>query len=75
MGTRTFRSAPVEGVGLGNYSDAVVNHLNEPGLIKRPDVVVGQTKVAHNTYLEVLTETGVVGFRRDSQPILESDAL
>jgi len=62
VGTRTFRSAPVEGVGLGNYSAAVVNHLNEPGLIRRPDVVVGQTKVAHNTYLEILTETGVVGF-------------
>jgi O-antigen/teichoic acid export membrane protein/O-antigen ligase len=61
IGAREFADHPVEGVGLGNFSFTAAGQLDEPGLIRRADLVVGEAKVTHNTYLHVLAETGMIG--------------
>lgn len=50
-----------QGVGVGNFTVASIHYLLEPGAIKRDDFIVGRPRVAHNTYLEVLAELGIVG--------------
>src|SRR3954451_1395669 len=57
-----WRAHPLTGVGVGNFQTSSVHYLLKPGAIKRGDLIVTQPKVAHNTYLQVLAEMGVVGF-------------
>ncbi|HEY7018475.1 MAG TPA: O-antigen ligase family protein [Gaiellaceae bacterium] len=56
-----FKNHPVAGVGTGNFQVIepryAVRNLN----LQRVDLVVDNPKVAHNTYLHILTELGVVG--------------
>ena len=60
---RAFEANPEKGVGSGNFSDVSRNFLLEPGLLARTDEIIGDNpKVVHNSYLEVATELGVVGF-------------
>jgi O-antigen ligase len=58
---RVFRSHPFAGVGIGNFTVVepryAAGNLNLP----RVDLVLDQQKVAHNTYLNVLADLGVVG--------------
>lgn len=61
VGWRMVEANPVLGVGAGNFANSSVHYLLEPGAIARPDFIVDDPKVAHNTYLEVLAELGVVG--------------
>jgi O-antigen ligase len=62
VGWRMFTENPVTGVGVGNFEKSSVHYLLEPGEIQRAEFIVDQPKVAHNTYLHVLAELGVVGF-------------
>jgi putative inorganic carbon (hco3(-)) transporter len=61
VGWRMVESAPLQGVGSGNFTTASIHHLLEPGAILRDDFIVDTPKVAHNTYLGVLAELGIVG--------------
>jgi O-antigen ligase len=61
VGWRMVESSPVQGVGSGNFTVASIHHLLEPGAILRDDFIVDTPKVAHNTYLGVLAELGIVG--------------
>jgi O-antigen ligase len=61
VGWRMVEANPIAGVGAGNFPTSSVHYLLEPGVIMRPDFIVDDPKVAHNTYLEVLAELGVVG--------------
>lgn len=61
VGLRMWEAHPVNGVGVGNFQTSSVHYLLKPGAIKRGDLIVTQPKVAHNTYLQVLAEMGVVG--------------
>jgi O-antigen ligase len=54
-GAAVFRARPVRGVGAGAFPEAVRPRLGVPG---RP----GHRYVAHNSYLSVLVEYGLVGF-------------
>jgi O-antigen ligase len=54
-GLKVFRHHPIRGVGSGAYPQAVAPWLGRPG-------VAGAQYVAHNTFLSVLVETGVIGF-------------
>jgi O-antigen ligase len=38
-----------------------VHYLIAPGTIRRSDLIVDQPKVAHNIYLHILAEMGIVG--------------
>jgi O-antigen ligase len=56
-----IREHPLVGVGVGNFQ--VVEPLYAAGTINLPNVefVVDTPKVAHNTYLEVFAELGLIG--------------
>ncbi len=59
---RMVRAHPFEGIGAGNFPVSSIHYLLQPGLIQRGDFIVSASpKVAHNTYLQVLAETGIVG--------------
>jgi O-antigen ligase len=61
VGWRMFEANPVRGVGAGNFPVASVHYLLSPGTITASRFIVDQPQVAHNTYLNVLTEEGIVG--------------
>lgn len=61
IGWRMVEDRPVTGVGAGNFTESAVHYLLEPGGILRDEYIVITPKVAHNVYLQVLAELGVVG--------------
>ncbi len=62
VGWRMVQAQPVLGVGAGNFSTSSIHYLLiEPGLLRRSDFIVDTQKVAHNAYLQVWAETGIVG--------------
>jgi O-antigen ligase len=61
VGWRMVEAEPLTGVGAGNFSISSVHYLLEPGAIVRDEYIVDTPKVAHNMYLEILAELGVVG--------------
>jgi O-antigen ligase len=52
---------PVIGVGAGNFQVVSIHYLLAPGPINFAQYIVDVPQVAHNAYLEVLSETGIVG--------------
>jgi len=61
VGRRMVEDKPALGVGAGNFQVSSIHYLLEPGAVERDEFIVDDPKVAHNTYLEVLAELGVVG--------------
>jgi O-antigen ligase len=61
VGWRMVEHDPWRGVGAGNFATSSVHYLLQPGSIKRDDFIVDTPKVAHNMYLEVLAEIGILG--------------
>lgn len=62
IGWRMFEANPVNGVGAGNFRDSAKDYLLQPGVLTRSDQILRDTpQVAHNSYLEVLSELGIVG--------------
>jgi O-antigen ligase len=58
---RMVSAHPVRGVGSGNFQLSSVHYLlTNPGAV-RYDYFVDHPKVAHNTYLHVLAELGLIG--------------
>jgi O-antigen ligase len=61
VGWRMFEAEPVHGVGAGNFQVSSIHFLLEPGALERSDFIVDTPKVAHNLYLGLLAELGVIG--------------
>jgi O-antigen ligase len=62
VGWRMVEAHPVNGVGSGNFPISSIHYLLvKPGAIERDEFIVDTPKVAHNSYLQVLAELGVVG--------------
>jgi len=61
VGLRMAKANPLVGVGADNYRLSAVHYLLEPGEIRRADFIVDRPKVAHNIYLQVWAELGLVG--------------
>jgi O-antigen ligase len=61
VGLRMVEAEPVHGVGVGNFQAASVHYLLEPGVLRRDEFIVDNPKSAHNTYLQLLAELGVIG--------------
>ena len=61
VGWRMFEDEPVRGVGLGSFRASSVHYVLEPGALTRTDQVVDRPEAAHNVYLHVLAEMGVIG--------------
>ena len=62
IGLRMWEANPIVGVGSGNFLVASVHYVQQPGDITRADLIVDVPHAAHNTYLEIIDELGVVGF-------------
>jgi len=58
---RMVEDKPIQGVGLGNFPVAGADYVDEPGALERTALVVDKGQVVHNTYLQALAETGVIG--------------
>jgi O-antigen ligase len=61
VGWRIVEANPIVGVGGGNFRHVTRHYLVEPGLITRSDQLITLRQDAHNTYLAVLAEEGIVG--------------
>jgi O-antigen ligase len=62
VGWRMAQANPVAGVGAGNFQHASKEYLLQPGVLTRTDqILLEAPKVAHNTYLSLLSELGIVG--------------
>jgi O-antigen ligase len=57
-----WRDHPLTGIGIGNFKLVEPRYALTDVELERVDLVVDTPKVAHNTYLHVLTELGLVGF-------------
>lgn len=58
---RMVEDRPLVGVGLASFGDEAVAYAIEPGRTFRTDEVIDSPSVAHNTYLQVWAELGLVG--------------
>ena len=61
VGWRMVEAHPVRGIGVGQFQRSSVHYLIAPGAIQRSDLIVDKPKVAHNIYLQVLSELGIIG--------------
>lgn len=63
LALRAFDDRPVTGVGAGNFPVVSVHYLLEPGVERGLEQIIDdpKRKVAHSTYLSVLSELGIVG--------------
>ena len=62
VGWRMVEDHPVRGVGGGNFKISSIHYLlAAPGALEFDQYIVDQPSVAHNAYLQVLAETGVIG--------------
>jgi O-antigen ligase len=61
VGWRMVEDKPIQGIGSGNFPISSIHYLLEPGVLERDEFIIDTPKVAHNTYLQVLAELGIVG--------------
>ena len=61
VATRMAEDNPVGGVGLNNFVVHSADYVREPGSLEHLKLVVERPHVPHNTYLQILAETGIVG--------------
>jgi O-antigen ligase len=61
IGWRMTQANPVTGVGAGNFKGSAVRYVLEPGALERTDLLIDSPRVAHNTYLQILAELGIIG--------------
>jgi O-antigen ligase len=62
VGWRIVEDKPTIGVGAGNFQVSSIHYLlAKPGAIESDSYVVDKPAVAHNSYLQMLAELGVIG--------------
>jgi len=61
VASRMSEQYPLTGVGLENFAVRSGEYVRRPGGLPYVDLVVDRPHVVHNTYLQMLAETGIVG--------------
>lgn len=57
-----WQDHPFAGVGMQGFIDSAPSYARELGPLEYAEFLTEQPKVAHNTYLQLLAEYGIVGF-------------
>jgi O-antigen ligase len=52
---------PINGIGIRNFGVVAPTYVRRVGPLEHVDLVADRPKVVHNTYLQFLAETGIVG--------------
>jgi putative inorganic carbon (hco3(-)) transporter len=58
---RIFRAHPLVGIGLDNFTVFEPRYALDPGRLTDVRVIVETPVIVHNTYLQLLVETGPIG--------------
>jgi hypothetical protein len=61
VGWQVFTGHPLVGVGIGNFQIVEAHYVLAPGSISRIAYITDVPYLVHNTYLQLLAETGIVG--------------
>ncbi|MGZ4349665.1 MAG: O-antigen ligase family protein [Solirubrobacteraceae bacterium] len=61
VGFEVFKGHTVVGVGAGNFVVVEPHYALQPGAISRIQYITETPEIVHNTYLQLLAETGIVG--------------
>jgi O-antigen ligase len=61
VGWEVFKAHPTVGVGVGNFVVVEPQFARRPGALTRVQYITETPQIVHNTYLQLLAETGVVG--------------
>lgn len=61
MAGRAIEANPIVGLGNDNFTNSAVNYLVAPGATTRADQVLTTPQPAHNIYLEIWADLGIVG--------------
>ena len=52
---------PIGGIGPGNFTVRSREYVRRPGTLEYVELIVERPHVVHNTYLQMLAETGIIG--------------
>jgi putative inorganic carbon (hco3(-)) transporter len=58
---RMFEAHPITGIGSGNFQNTEIHYIGTPGAIHSAGLIVVSPHVAHNIYLQLAAELGIVG--------------
>ena len=61
VGGRIVEAEPLTGVGAANFQVASIHSVIAPGSLQSDERLVNNPAVVHNSYLQILTETGIPG--------------
>jgi O-antigen ligase len=61
VASQMWQDHPLVGVGLEGFADHAGGYVRDLGPIKYAQFIVEEQRVVHNTYLELLAETGILG--------------
>jgi len=61
VGWRIYQENPVLGIGLNNFRVESNRYVRRPGKLEFVNLISERPDVVHNTYLQLLVETGVIG--------------
>jgi O-antigen ligase len=56
-----WQDHPIAGVGLGGFVDNAADYVRAVGPLQFANFIAEQPHVVHNSYLQILAETGIVG--------------
>jgi O-antigen ligase len=61
VGWRMGEEHPILGVGLNNFREQSASYVRQPGTLEHVQLIVDRPSFAHNTYLQLFAEEGIVG--------------
>jgi O-antigen ligase len=72
VATRVVEARPLTGVGLDNFRTVAPDYVRRPGTLRFVDLIAERPHEAHDTYLQALADTGIVGLTLFAAVVLAS---